>query len=301
MRRDIDHDITAIIVSPKDIIEALKRNRERLDNGRYVLRINPPLKGVAEADLHFDEAGARYGDGSTPLHIRPGSFLSGDRLDPNDRPFATQYPDRGEQRAECRDHHDLDDEEELPDDLWDGWWGEVAQMWREEVAHHIVDEMEIGGEAVRVRRIDDETVASPSDVEAACDALADPSDGRSNGVGALAKRLGVSRDAIRRWKNGERLCDGPAAKMINELVERDCELRDRIDEAVADDMDWLLGEAQELESWAGTMPDDVGPFEMTEGATSERIPWSDLDAAYHDTLREYARQRWKREREERRD
>jgi len=130
-------------------------------------------------------------------------------------------------------------------------------------------------------------------VQSACDALADPSDDKSKGIGRLADRLDVTREAVRLWCNGEREPGGPAKQMVRELAEKDRRLRDRIDGAVRSDLEWLRNEAQDIESWAGTTSDEIGPFDMESGVTSERIPWSSLDAAHHDALMAYAEQKWK--------
>jgi len=132
-----------------------------------------------------------------------------------------------------------------------------------------------------------------ADLLAACHALADPNDGRSTGTQALAERLDVTEDAVRKWRQGAREPNGPTKQMIHELASQDRKLRARIDEAVRSDLEWLRNEAQDIESWAGTTADEVDPFDMESGVTSERIPWSYLDAAHYDALMAYARKRWR--------
>jgi len=130
-------------------------------------------------------------------------------------------------------------------------------------------------------------------VQSACNALADPTDGRSTGTLALSEYLDVTERAVRKWKQGAREPGGPAKQMIRELAEKDRELRDRIDEAVRSDLEWLRNEAQDTESWAGATADEASPFDMESGVTSERIPWSSLDTAHHDALMAYAKQKWR--------
>lgn len=80
---------------------------------------------------------------------------------------------------------------------------------------------------------------------------------------------------------------GPVAIEIDEHVDKS-----DIREAVAEDWEWLLGRAKNIESWSGTDPTDVDPRDMPEGAVATTL--SAVSPERRSWMISYAADLWKR-------
>lgn len=66
----------------------------------------------------------------------------------------------------------------------------------------------------------------------------------------------------------------------------------QIEDAVREDYEWLVTDAQQTEAWRGTTPDEIGPLDMPEGAFSRVLLESDWGSVDKHRAVPYARDIW---------
>lgn len=137
--------IATIRIRFEDLKEALRARQEHQNRDEVVLRLSPSWGGFDEietAKIARHDPGTIYPDGKPHFDLHPGILYGTEH--PAKAPELAHYPYRLDERGNCRDHHGLDEEEDM-EVLWDEWWEQCLTVWEDELKRALRDEVDLYG------------------------------------------------------------------------------------------------------------------------------------------------------------
>ncbi|MDS0284058.1 hypothetical protein [Haloarcula onubensis] len=140
-------EISTVRISFEALKTAIRSRQDQQNQTIAVIRISPTMDGfddVETARIEREDTRTVYPDGKPHIDIHPCLLVGGERR--AETPELAQYPDRLDQRAQCRDSHGLDAEDDMGE-LWDEWWSRVLDVWESELKSALRDEVDLDGDA----------------------------------------------------------------------------------------------------------------------------------------------------------
>lgn len=128
-----------LVVSPDDIVAAMKRNARDAETRRsHELRFDRPLDGRVTASLHIHEEGNYWPNPDTaPLTLSPELFLVDDPLDDVD------HPERWQVHEAAKEVDGVNDLADVSDETLDECWEVHLEVWESAVRANLADEVDI--------------------------------------------------------------------------------------------------------------------------------------------------------------